>query len=331
MRFEWSIDGDTARYLTTKMEKSNGTEPSDEEMRKSLKPAPTTDQVLDALHKSFVGGEGPSTVTLVRELESYDDRNYWVEISGTPYLAKVHNGVESQDFIKLWKEESAYERSVIHLQNVLMEHLCSHGISTSKPVKPVSETNEVLPTAAAIHSLPVVSAKHSPCDLVVRLLHWVPGSTMESKTLLPLETLVDAGRFLGNLSNKLNLLDADSLPASKRYHQWDGKNTLGLKNFVQYIKDDSKRDMIESILSAFQQDIIDSGVSESFENALIHGDFNDANVLVDDDFRISGVLDFGDSVQRYVWTTKRFLSDFYRLNSSCFVRSRLIIKLESLA
>ena len=104
-----------------------------------------------------------------------------------------------------------------------------------------------------------------------------------------------------------------------------------MKNFVQYIKDDSKRDMIESILSAFQQDIIDSGVSESFENALIHGDFNDANVLVDDDFRISGVLDFGDSVQRYVWTTKRFFSDFYRLNSSCFVRSRLIIKLESLA
>ena len=296
---------------TSRMETSNEAEPSDEEMRKLLKPAPTTEQVLDAIQKSYVGDEGPTTVKLVRELESYDDRNYWVEISGTPYLVKVHNGVESKDFIRLWKEESAHERSVIHLQNALMEHLCSHGISTSKPVKPDPKTNpgSALPTAATIHALPVVSEKHSPCDLVVRLLHWVPGSTMESKKLLPLETLVDVGRFLGNLSNKLNLLDADTLPASKRYHQWDGRNTSDLKNFTQYIKDDGKRAMVESILNAFQEEIIGSGVSESFEKALIHGDFNDANVLVDDDFMISGVLDFGDSVERYATI------DFYSLST----------------
>jgi len=29
-----------------------------------------------------------------------------------------------------------------------------------------------------------------------------------------------------------------------------------------------------------------------------HGDFNDANILVDEDFHVSGVIDFGDSVER---------------------------------
>ena len=58
--------------------------------------------------------------------------------------------------------------------------------------------------------------------------------------------------------------------------------------------------MVESVLHAFQEDIIDSKVSEEFPKSFIHGDFNDANILLDGDFRVSGVIDFGDSVERYV-------------------------------
>ena len=309
-------------------------EPSDEEMRKLLKPNPTLDHVLDALKASYIReGEG---VKIVKELDSYDDRNYWIEIngrisffvlcllcwdsmsrnpapllrvnfclhsflfSGTSYLAKVHNGVESKDFLKVWKEESAHEKSVIHLQNTIMEHLTSHGIKTSVPVQPTTNQGDgaAPPTAAAIHSLPVVSKAHSPCDLVVRVLQWVPGRTMESFQRLPLEGLVDAGRFLGNFSNKLNLLDSNNLAASRRYHQWDGKNTADLKNFLPCIQDEAKRGMVQSVLDAFQRDLIDSGDSAKFRQALIHGDFNDANIIFDENFAVSGVLDFGDSVHR---------------------------------
>ena len=112
--------------------------------------------------------------------------------------------------------------------------------------------------------------------------------------------MADAGRFLGRLSIAFSSLPAaDRLDAAKRYHQWDGKNTADLKDFVKYIKDDRKRSIIESVIKAFQTDILDSNVGETiFEKSLIHGDFNDANFLLDNDFRVSGVIDFGDSVER---------------------------------
>jgi Ser/Thr protein kinase RdoA (MazF antagonist) len=189
-------------------------EPSDEEMRKLLKPTPSAEQLLVALQGNYA--EPGQSIKFLRDLESYDDRNFWVEIDGIPYLAKVHNGVESKDFIELHKK-GEYSKSVIHLQNAIMDHLNKNGISTSKP----KETLEgPLPTPASIQSLPVSSSDHSPCDLVVRLLGWVEGTPMSSAKLLPLESLADAGRFLGRMSKTLSELDTSELLAAKRFHQW---------------------------------------------------------------------------------------------------------------
>jgi Ser/Thr protein kinase RdoA (MazF antagonist) len=159
----------------------------------------------------------------------------------------------------------------------------------------------LLPTPAVVCSLPVVVKDHSPTDLVVRLLGWVPGRPMSTFPMLPLEALADAGRFLGRLSLCLSSLPTDELAAARRYHQWDGKNTADLKDFVQYVTDERKRSMVVSVVETFQTELIDSGVAEeSFPKSLIHGDFNDANFLLNDDFCVTGVIDFGDSVERYV-------------------------------
>lgn len=279
------------------MDTSDSKEPSDEEMRKLLVPNPSGEQVAQALIKSFAEGQD---IRIIKELESYDDKNFWIEINGKPFLAKVHNGVESSDFLKLWKEESAFQKSVIHMQNSIMEHLCNHGISTSRPKQPIDGD---VPTPACIHSFPVLSEAHGPCDLVLRLLAWVPGRTMSSFKLLPIETLADAGLFLGKLSKTLSSLDSNDFIAAKRYHQWDGKNTKDLTDFVQYIKDARRKSMVESVIQAFTKDLIDTNVCDDFPKAIIHGDFNDANLVVNSDLRVSGVIDFGDSVERYVITT----------------------------
>lgn len=55
----------------------------------------------------------------------------------------------------------------------------------------------------------------------------------------------------------------------------DGKNTADLKDFVKYVTDDRQRSMIESIILAFQTDILDNIEEISFETSIIHGDFND--------------------------------------------------------
>ena len=287
---------------------SGENEPSDEEMRKLLKPNPTSEEVLQVIKESYAPKEG-QVIKLVKELESYDDKNFWIEIDNVPYLAKVHNGVESKDLIKSLSSTSSsssssstdeYKKSAIHLQNTMMEHLSQHGISTSRPQVAAVNGDNIPPTPGSIHPLSVVSSDHSPCDLVVRLLAFVPGRTMESFKMLPLETLADAGRFLGRFSQTMSKLPTEELTAAKRFHQWDGKNTTELKSFVDCITDERRRSMVESVIETFQREIIDTKVSESFPTSLIHADFNDANILLDDDGCVSGVIDFGDSVERYV-------------------------------
>ena len=293
--------------MSTADTNSSNSNNEEEILRKKLKPNPTVEQVIDVVRNQFCDGNEDVDIKLKKELESYDDRNLWITVDGVDYVAKVHNGVESRDLIQYLKDgdatgdnaEEDYRKSAIHLQNSIMTHLNDCGITTNKPqkTKPTKQGN-TLPVAVV--SLPVHSSEDSPTPLVVRLLGWVGGRPMSSFQMLPIEAMADAGRFLGGLSVALSSLpNADRLDAAKRYHQWDGKNTADLRDFVKYVIDNRKRSIVESIIDAFQTDILDNKVGEtSFEKSLIHGDFNDANFLLDDDFRVSGVIDFGDSVER---------------------------------
>jgi len=294
---------------------------SEEEiLRKRLKPDPTVEEVIDVIRTYYFNGkskdkdgeENGVDIKLIKELDSYDDCNLWISVNGKDYLAKVHNGVESRDMIQFLKKDTHQKKdhlkSAIHLQNAIMIHLNNCGITTNQPQIPTTTTtimnsnsNPTMPPVVVV-PLPVVSSEDSPTPLVVRLLGWVGGRTMSSFPMLPIEGLADAGRFLGNLSHSLSSMqDNNDIDASKRYHQWDGKNTADLKDFVKYVTDDRKQSMIESVIQTFQTNILDTNVGEtSFEKSIIHGDFNDANFLLNDNLQVSGVIDFGDSVES--WT-----------------------------
>jgi len=287
---------------------------SEEEiLRKKLKPDPTVDQVIDAVRTHFYDGSQSIRIQLIKELDSYDDKNLWITVDGTNYLAKVHNGVESRDLIQYLGDDNASNdacetgdcrKAAIHLQHSIMTHLNASGISTNEPQIPTTlPTGKPNVTPVAVVSLPVHSKEDSPTPLVLRLLGWVAGRPMSACKMLPIEALADAGRFLGRLGKAFTELpDADALAAAKRYHQWDGKNTTDLKDFVQYVTDDTRRSMVESVISSFQTDILDkiSSGEKEYATSLIHADFNDANFLLDEDYCVSGVIDFGDSVES--WT-----------------------------
>jgi inosine triphosphate pyrophosphatase len=94
------------------------------------------------------------------------------------------------------------------------------------------------------------------------------------------------------MDEKLDLMG--DFKASHRHHAWDGKNTIEIRNYTHCIHDERRRKMVESILDAFQHEIIDANVQ--FRTGILQADFNDANILVDSDCKVSGVIDFGDSV-----------------------------------
>mmetsp|Transcript_9183 Transcript_9183/g.13346 ORF Transcript_9183/g.13346 Transcript_9183/m.13346 type:complete len:650 (+) Transcript_9183:48-1997(+) len=279
----------------------DGNNLSDEEMRKLLKPAPIDDQILVSLNESY----GPG-ISIVKELDSYDDVNYLIEMDGIKYLAKVHNGVESDDYLKSRSggKEDKIGDSVIDLKNLIFRQLSDSecGTTSSYPI-PVKNTSNISSHSisvevgddVSVHSLPVISAEHSPRPLVVQVLKWVEGSPMSSASAIAIETIAEAGAYLGRMCRTL-----DSTPpnnASKRFHLWDGKNTTGLLKFVSYIKDDKRRALVESIIAAFKEDILPK--ADEFRTGLLQGDFNDANIIMDGQGHVNGVIDFGDSV--YSW------------------------------
>ena len=396
---------------------------TDEEMRKLLQPVPTEEQLLQMLRQYYCTSptkendddrtgnptaqgcnaeNNTSVVRIIKPLDSYDDANFLVQIQGTEYLLKIHNGVESKDFLDTRAEAMAstklqrdagndddddfpfytkgHMKSVIHLQNAMMELLQEHDVPTSVPIPPHrsrksgtgvanGSSSSSPPCPVLIAEFPVVSAAHSPCRCVVRLLSWLPGRTLASLPFMALETLGDAGRFLGNMDKVLDILSPNSLRGalnsvgssmavlrrgsalnlhymkedlsilknleiiqqaeeskkemrdgaphrhkssvrqafldesllvpSQRYHQWDGKNSCDLRKFVHCIDDSRRRDLVLSVIDAFERELVDTGIASQFRRGVIHGDFNDANIIVDThEMKIAGVIDFGDSVER---------------------------------
>lgn len=275
---------------------------NDEVMRKRLKPNPSAFQVLDAI-RSVYNVNPEQDVKILASLESYDDCNYCVELNGVKYLAKFYNGVETTNYLRYLKQDnkSSSSPSAIHLYSSIFTHLQQYdAVKTSVPLQiPKREDEEedlhCHGDFVSIHSLPVTSQEDSPSQIALCLLSWVEGSTMSSKHI-NIETLAQAGQYLAKVCHAMDALPEYGKTAAMRYHAWDTRNTLDLEPFVRYITTDSRRSLVMSVLDAFRKELVESKVE--FRMGVLQGDFNDANIILDQDGNVDGVIDFGDSTYR---------------------------------
>ena len=51
------------------------------------------------------------------------------------------------------------------------------------------------------------------------------------------------------------------------------------KPYISHIDDMDRRKLVSSVIDAFQETIIEGKEGEKFRMGLIHGDFNDANIV----------------------------------------------------
>jgi hypothetical protein len=141
----------------------------DEDRRKLLKPKVSAEEVLSVLNDFYVAGDEPAEV--IRELDSYDDANYLVKIDGEKALLKIHNGVESEKFIRVHSarksakpnneegESAPTETSIIDLHTALYDHLAKpeYNVTTCKtiPVKSHPSQKDDGDHSVCIRELPV--------------------------------------------------------------------------------------------------------------------------------------------------------------------------------
>jgi 4-aminobutyrate aminotransferase-like enzyme/Ser/Thr protein kinase RdoA (MazF antagonist) len=82
-------------------------------------------------------------------------------------------------------------------------------------------------------------------------------------------------------------------PAAGRELLWDLQHASKLRRIVGAIDDDPRRALVESVLDRYEARVAPRW--PRLRAQVVHGDLTLGNVLFDDDGRISGIVDFGDT------------------------------------
>ncbi len=194
------------------------------------------------------------------------DQNFRLDVDGHPaYVLKIANSTELPAVLAAQHEAAALARAA--------------GLAVQR----------LVPTAAG-----EASAEHG--EHIVRLLGWLPGAAMASLPHYPPELLRDLGSVLGRLTRALAGYDH---PGAHRDFHWDvaraGTVVAGLRGAVS---DPARGAMVDAFCERFSAEV--APALAGLRRAVIHGDANDLNVLVDSRARVCGLLDFGDLVHSHV-------------------------------
>jgi 4-aminobutyrate aminotransferase-like enzyme/Ser/Thr protein kinase RdoA (MazF antagonist) len=224
-------------------------------------PAPSfTAREAEAIAASAFGVTGSATL-----LVSERDQNFGIELAdGSGFVLKISNAVE--------------DPAVIDMQAAAMRH-----VARTDPELPVMR---IVPTLEGrMHAV----AEHRDGDAhLVRLVTFMPGHKLEAEDLRP-----DAVRGFGIAAARLGrALRGFFHPAADHPLLWNLKHASRLRPLVRHIADPRRRAIVERVLDRFAEHA-EPGF-ETLRAQVIHNDLTLDNALLDDEQRLSGVLDFGD-------------------------------------
>jgi len=247
-----------------------------------IKPQLSQDEARDLLKRLY----GLTSVK-VKEFNSYDDRNFFFTVEdktsnphlATPwphgYILKVTNKVDSKD--PLFSDA----------QNEMILHMAAAGLAVPEPTKNCSGN---------LKSLETLKTDNKDSQNIVRLLKYIPGKTFyEIETWTP-DHFYQCGEFLARMDK--SLASFSHVAYNNRNSIWFLSSIPEVKNFVSAVTDPDKNKLVVEIIDKFCEAVIP--VSKELEKGIIHGDFNEQNILCKKnestgEHEIYSVIDFGDS------------------------------------
>jgi 4-aminobutyrate aminotransferase-like enzyme/Ser/Thr protein kinase RdoA (MazF antagonist) len=128
---------------------------------------------------------------------------------------------------------------------------------------------------------------------IVWLLGFVQGTVFAAAKPHTPELLASFGKLLGEIDSAL--LDF-SHPATKRELKWDSSKALWAREYLDFIKDESRRELAAKFLNLYEREAL--AKFPYLRRSVIYGDANDYNALITEvsgqSPRVSSVIDFGD-------------------------------------
>ncbi|XP_034935861.1 hydroxylysine kinase [Chelonus insularis] len=224
-------------------------------------------------------------VRSIEELNGYDDKNYRIlcyeehtnthveQIAPKGYVLKIINSLDSQD------------EDFIKGQNEMMFYLNKHNITC-----PVSVMN----LNGFYYSLEKLNENDTTYH-AVRLLVYCPGEILYNVKITS-NLVFDVGRFAAKLNEILRGFIYPPFENSIRL--WNLLSVPKLRNYLFVIEDVEDKSLLQEVISCFEKNVLDK--SNQLEKGMIHGDFNEHNILVDSEKNtVVGVIDFGDVQYSY--------------------------------
>ena len=219
---------------------------------------------LSARHAEEIARERYALDATVEPLVSERDQNFRLtDASGAAWVLKISNAAEDRGVVEM--EVAAVER-----------------IQSVDPALPVPVARQALDGAT------VVTATVDGAPHLVRLLPLLPGRSASPVELDP-EAITRLGEVVGRIGLALR---GFFHPAGGRTIWWDQKHLPELARRVSLTDGPERRELLGRVMDRFNRRV--APALPKLRSQLIHNDVTLDNLLLDDDQRVTGIIDFGD-------------------------------------
>ncbi|RMG59257.1 MAG: alanine--glyoxylate aminotransferase, partial [Gammaproteobacteria bacterium] len=221
-------------------------------------------QIADALQHLY-----GLQVRSAHRLEGEVDHNYLLQTDRGPFLAKC--------------TPPPADTEAIDFQIALMEHLAGRL--------------EQIETPRVVRGLDGRNWYRLPDGQVLRLQTWVAGRMLAEVRPRTMALLEQWGRVAGLLNAALADFD---YPYAHRAYRWDPSRTLNSRPLARFFRTDEERALADWFWQLFEREA--APVLPRLRQGVNYNDAHEHNLLVSGEVchpRISGVIDFGDSLHTH--------------------------------
>lgn len=255
------------------------------------------------------------TITEMKEFGSYSDRNFYIRGKRTSdecanqdqtsklkvgeYVLKILNSVDSKhgDFVDAENDTMLFLRKK---QFPCPELYPVAGSSALKllvqiPLKFMSTMDEAYSSTQEDENRHLSSTE----ECIIRLISFLPGDTVASLPHLSHDKLFIIGQFVGRLSRSLQELQCPVL--RQRESRWNLESFPSLQEYISVIEDEESKRLIRDVMARFTTHV--SPKISFLRRGILHNDVSRTNLLIDEkdgNFKISGLIDFGDMCCSYL-------------------------------
>jgi 4-aminobutyrate aminotransferase-like enzyme/Ser/Thr protein kinase RdoA (MazF antagonist) len=234
-------------------------------------PPMTTADVLDVAPPTLTTGDAEAVArdtfglhATAEPLVSERDQNFRLaDANDAAWVLKVSNAAEDRGVVEM--EVAAVER-----------------IAAVDPALPVPVARP------ALDGSPIASVDLDGSTHLVRLLPLLPGRTAEPADL-DAAAVMHIGEVVGRIGRALR---GFFHTAAGRTIWWDQQHLPELARRVTVDEDPHRLELLRTVLARFEANVVPA--LPGLRSQLIHNDITLDNLLLDDEHRVTGIIDFGD-------------------------------------